>query len=427
MKRRDFLRLIGAAGVTGAFPGMLIKSAAAAEAAPFQGVALITIAAGGGWDHSSFCDPRENPDINRWANNNPAGAAGNLRYAPFAENAELFDKYSDRMLVINGIDLQSNGHGGASLSHTTGGLSGYPVLNAVYGAIHGAGLPMPWLHASGQTQHLGVLPFTRLPSATEMRTLADPNRRDGDRLYLRSSDAEIIERYRVQRLQAQLQQAGMPYAQAQLATQYDARTNRGLMDQLSDALPDVIDTVDLKGTNSGMVSEIHRFLVAVQAGICVTANVSTGGFDTHSNHDARHAAALTRLTRAVDYLWTKAEEIGIADRILVHLTSDVGRTPRYNGNNGKDHWSNGSSVLMMKGQPWTNRVVGLSGPAHQKVNIDPATLQEDANGERLRMPHVHRALRRVLGIENDPICQQYDFGAPEIDLLNPSNQSPVNV
>ncbi|OOY66253.1 DUF1501 domain-containing protein [Solemya velum gill symbiont] len=390
MKRRDFVKLLGAAGAAGALPGVSLRSASAAEVEPFEGMVLVTLVANGGWDHSSLCDPRENPAINHWADTMPAGTAGNLRYAPFAENAEFFDKYFDRMLVINGIDLQTNGHSAARLTQASGALSGYPVLNAIYGAIHNAGLPMPWLidGSSTPSQDLGLQPVTRLPATDLMRSLANPNRRDGTRQFLRTADIAIIEQYRQERLQALLQENGMPYRDSQVASQLDARINRGLMHRLDDVFPETIDSLDLKGESNSMISRIHRMLVAIQAGICVTASASSGGFDTHGNHDAGHTTALTRFTRSVDYLWEKAEELGIADRIVLHLTSDVGRTPHYNSNNGKDHWSVGSSIVMMKNQPWTNRSVGMT----------------DA-----------------------PLCQEFSIDVPDIDLLNPAYSNPVIV
>jgi hypothetical protein len=427
MKRRDFLKAMSALGMAGAFPGMIPRGASAGE--PFGGLALITVFAGGGWDQSAFCDPRENPEINHWAETGRAGVAGNLRFAPVAENAELFEKYYDRMLVVNGIDLQTNGHTAAQLSQHTGGLSGYPTLNAIYGASQGAGLPMPWLYYGGESQHLGVQPLTRLPDLAELRQLADSNLRDSARQFLRTSDLKILQRYRLARLEAHRARAEhLPFTGRKVEELYGAYTSRDLMRELTGFLPDEIDTRDLKGEVRSRISVIHRFLIAVQAGVCVTASVRTKlGFDTHANHDADHGKALVDLVRTLDYLWTKAEVLGVAHRLVVHVTSDVGRAPGYNGAEGKDHWSNGSSLIMMKNRSWTNRVVGMSGPAHEKVAIDPFTLQESPDGERLMSAHVHLALRRILGIDQHPLAQQYAFDVPEIDLLDPAVSSPVNV
>ena len=429
MKRRDFIKMLGAVGTAAAFPGMCLRSAQAAETQPFTGKALISLYAGGGWDHSSFCDPRENPSVNHWADNNKAGIAGNLRYAPFAENAEFFEKHFQRMLVFNGMNLQTNGHGGAAMTHGSGGLAGYPVLNAIYAAVNGAGLPLAWLAGGGgPSEHMSLPGATGLPSGDRLRSLANPNYKDGKTLYFRSSDHVILERYRRERLQAQLLDTGMPYADAKVSSQLDALVNSSLINRIEAVMPEEIDTVDLKGDNNRLISKIHLMLIAIKAGICVTGNMSTGGFDTHNNHDQRHAVALTRLTRAADYLWTKAEEMGMADRIVLHLASDVGRTPRYNGNNGKDHWSTGSAIIMANAQPWGNRIVGLSSSDHRSVNINPTTLQPAGDeGVSLKTAHLHQTLRRILGIENDPVSKQYAFQVAEIDTLNPVNSSPINV
>ena len=48
--------------------------------------------------------------INHWAENNEIQQAGNIPFAPFANNAAFFEKYHDRMLVINGVDAQTNSH-----------------------------------------------------------------------------------------------------------------------------------------------------------------------------------------------------------------------------------------------------------------------------------------------------------------------------
>ena len=434
MKRRDFLRLAGTAGLATALPGLAMRPAFAdtptePQAEPFGGLALITIFAGGGWDHSSFADPRENVAINHWAANAPAGTAGNLRYAPIAENQAFFERYHDRLLVINGIDLQTNGHGSADMAQHTGALSGLPNLNALYAANVGAGLPMPWLYYSGNDTRLGLVPPTAVPDHERLLGLADPNRRDGSRRYFRASDMDLIEQARRARLLARMGRVDdLPFTQRKVEELYRARTDRGLLERLADVVPESLDAVDLAGDGHNRVSAVHRFLIAIQAGLCVTANLRTGhNYDSHGNHDANHETGARHLTRLLDYLWTKAEVLGISDRLVVHVTSDVGRTPWYNGSNGKDHWSNGSAWIMMANQPWTDRSVGLSGPAHEKLDIDPVTLQPSATGERLRTAHVQVALRRILGIDQTPLAGQFPLDVPEIDLLNPAYQSGVAV
>ena len=49
---------------------------------------------------------------------------------------------------------------------------------------------------------------------------------------------------------------------------------------------------------------------------------------------------------ALNFFWDTAELLGLADRILLVIGSDFGRTNFINETNGKDHWPIGSYILM---------------------------------------------------------------------------------
>ena len=165
-------------------------------------------------------------------------------------------------------------------------------------------------------------------------------------------------------------------------------------------------------------SELRRqaqlTVLAFETGVAVSADLWLGGFDTHSKHDLDQAWLLGNLTESVDYLWDYAEEHGVADRMVVVMGSDFGRTNFYNSQEGKDHWPIGSFVIMEKNQPWTNRVVGETDDLHFARRINPTTLQrDDANGTIIYPKHVHKALRRYLGIETTPGAQRFPFNSTE--------------
>jgi uncharacterized protein (DUF1501 family) len=200
------------------------------------------------------------------------------------------------------------------------------------------------------------------------------------------------------------------------------------MQALSSVLPSSLDTLDLQGSKRNGIRELHMFLVLAAAGLTATGSFSTGGWDSHGNHDAAHANTLTDLTRLLDYTWTKADSMGLADRLIVHVTSDVGRTPSYNATNGKDHWSIGADFLMAKNAAWANRIVGISGAKHEQVKINPTTLkQDDNNGIYLQTKHLHAALRELLGISQHPLAQRYDLKAEALPLFNSAVASGITV
>ena len=151
-------------------------------------------------------------------------------------------------------------------------------------------------------------------------------------------------------------------------------------------------------------------MLAFRAGVAVSADLFLGGFDTHGDHDPEHDWLLGNLTDSIDFLWDYAELHGVADRLVVVIGSDFGRTNHYNADGGKDHWPIGSFVVIEKNQPWTNRVIGETDELHFARRVDPSTLQrDDANGVLIHPKHIHKALRRYLGIENSPGSQQSPF------------------
>ena len=142
----------------------------------------------------------------------------------------------------------------------------------------------------------------------------------------------------------------------------------------------------------------------------MSADLWLGGFDTPATHDPEHEWLLGNLTDSVDYLWEYAEQHGVADRMLVVIGSDFGRTNFYNSDNGKDHWPIGSYVITEKGQRWTNRVIGETDGLHFAQRINPLSLARyDTNGTIVYPKHVHKTLRRYLGIENSPGPQRFPF------------------
>ena len=162
--------------------------------------------------------------------------------------------------------------------------------------------------------------------------------------------------------------------------------------------------------NSNLRQQAQLTILAFKARVAVSADLLLGGFDTHAKHDPDHNLLLTNLTNSVDFLWQLAEIHGVADRLVVVIGSDFGRTNHYNVDAGKDHWPIGSFVVMEKNQPWTNRVVGETDALHFAHKIHPATLRrDDANGTIIYPKHIHKAIRRYLGIENSLGAQRFPF------------------
>ena len=112
----------------------------------------------------------------------------------------------------------------------------------------------------------------------------------------------------------------------------------------------------------------------------------------------------------------------MADRLVIVMQSEMGRTPWYNETGGKDHWSVTSMMAMGAGIRG-GRVVGMtsvnpeSGFDQSPTLLDPATLALSANGARVRPEHLQQALREHLGIAEHPLSARFALKLPPEEHL----------
>ena len=423
MKRREFLRLMSIAGTTSALPLSLAMKQAQADF-PHTGTLVFNVHAGGAWDTSSFCDPKQRTDVNNWASNNTARTAGNLRYAPFADNQSFFNKYYQDMLVINGVDGQTNAHSAGIRHQLTGTLgSGFPTTEGLYSAIEGDGLPLAYMGQGALTETSnGLVKYTRA-GAGRIRDVSKPNTRFGNTLFFSPTALDLVRQTHVERANERLDQDLLPKVKEKIAELRDSQATSGRLNEFGNSLPGSFDSRDLLGNNDSRIQLAHVALHAMSQGVSCSAAVESVGFDSHDDHDNRQSVAMARLTRLVDYIWTKAESYGIQNRLVVVITSDFARTPFYNGGAGKDHWPIGSVVVMRKGVNWTNRVVGMTDSTQGAVKINPTTLQADAGGITIEPRDVHQMLRQLVGIGSNPVSNTFDLQSRNFSFLNANRSS----
>jgi hypothetical protein len=148
-------------------------------------------------------------------------------------------------------------------------------------------------------------------------------------------------------------------------------------------------------------------LASFKAGVCVSANLSIGQFDSHNNNDPDQMKLIPEFLAGIDYLMTKGDELQIRDRLVVVIQSEMGRTPNYNSGNGKDHWSINSIMFLGRGITG-NRVLGATDEKQQLVPIDPRSMAIDREGGiRVRPEQVHQALRELAGVAEHDFAKRF--------------------
>ena len=399
MKRRAMLKHL-AASVGVAVSGFRLPLVHAAD---YRGKLFVFVQADGGWDPTSFCDPKANtpgePVINHWAERDEIRQAGNIAYAPFARNAAFFEKYHRRMLVINGVDAQTNSHTVGVVHNWSGRNSeGYPTTTALLAAHYAHGLPVPYLSFGGFSATSGITRFTRIDEPSLLRSIANPTMEVFDAAF-NEADWAVLESYRAATAERLASAPGLLPGDVRHRGFYRSAFATEGLKAYADAIPpeDELEQEERYDfyPHSTLRRQAQLTVLAFKTGVAVSADLFLSGFDTHDNHDPEHEWRLGNLTDSVDFLWEYAEEHGVADRMVVVLGSDFGRTNFYNAQSGKDHWPIGSFVIMEKNQPWIGRAVGETDGLHFAQRIHP------------------RTLRRYLGIANSPGAQRFPFNNTE--------------
>ncbi|MBK8262452.1 MAG: DUF1501 domain-containing protein [Nannocystis sp.] len=431
MDRRKFLSLMAFAGLgvagTRAFGGDDDRDPITGKRreplfASYTGPLYVMVNAGGGWDPTSLCDPKGyavdpmEPDaMNRSFATSAIEEAGNIRYAPLGtmDNPtafkDFFQKHYQRLMVLNGVDTATNGHDSGARHCFCGRLAeGYPSFAALAAATAGNDLPMAYLSFGGYDETMGIVARTRSGNTNALGRIAYPDRQDPNNeasTFHSAKAAELIKAAQDDRRAHLEALENLPRVRNAISMLYAARTGTNELKKLQEYLPNPL-------SNDGDQRQVQVAIAAYRAGISAAVNLNMGGFDTHGNHDASHIPRLAALLRQIDFLWSEAEAVGVANNMVVLVASDFGRTPRYNDGNGKDHWSITSMMLMGKGIPG-NTVIGATDPGHRALNINPATLALDEGGIRLEPRHVHKSLRRLAGIDDNEWGNRFPLTIPD--------------
>jgi hypothetical protein len=155
----------------------------------------------------------------------------------------------------------------------------------------------------------------------------------------------------------------------------------------------VRDALDLKKEDPAVRDRykgVEQFLTArrlIEAGIsCVT--LSIGGWDTHGNNFKTLARQLPQVDRGIANLIQDLHDRGMQDDVVTVMWGEFGRTPKVNGNAGRDHWPAVMSALVAGGGLTMGQMVGSSTERGERPKDSPYTV-----------PQVLSTLYRAIGID----------------------------
>lgn len=140
------------------------------------------------------------------------------------------------------------------------------------------------------------------------------------------------------------------------------------MDKEPDAMKDAY------GRNeAGMRMLLARRLVEGGARF---VTLTYGGWDHHANIQGAIAGQLPPFDQAFAQLITDLEQRGLLASTLVVVASEFGRTPKINGDAGRDHWPKVFSVAMAGGGLKRGMVYGSSNSTASEPEIDALGVED---------------------------------------------------
>lgn len=421
--RRDFLQICGMAGLGIAAPVWFpsISRAEAKDLTAYEGPYYVVFNASGGWDTTYLMDPKGVGEINRLYKEGDILTHGSHKFAPNAahikegmSNEKFFEEFGSELLTLNGLDYSVNNHSPGARYMATGKLDSlaFPTFAALVAACKGPQCPLAFLTFGNYSNTGNIVPMSRIPYLPSLQKVANADGIEGNLKSPYHDDFALdrIQRSLKEQMDARVSDVMLPRVERAQSMLYAAQIS-------SEALQRITPFIPSKVPKERLSQQAEIALASFKAGVCVSANLSIGQFDSHNNNDADQMKLIPEFLAGIAYLVRRAEELKIRDKLVVVIQSEMGRTPTYNKGNGKDHWSIGSIMFMGKGIRG-NRVIGATDEKQFSVPIVPGTLATDKEkGIRVRPEHIHHELRALAGIAEHPMSKKFPLGIKEEERL----------
>lgn len=363
--RRDFLRIGGLALGGLSLPQVLRAESAGGVKKSHKAVIMIYLP--GGPSHQDMYDIKEDAprEFRGEFNAIPTCIPGVRICEHMPQLAKNFDKFA----VIRSITDSASDHSsfqpltGHSRKDAVQPSGGWPGAGAVIGKLQGSGrgsMP-PYIALNGSDPKGGAgggflgASYGAFSPSGKGRADMVLNGVTLDRLEDRKSLLEGVDRFR-READMSGQMNGMDAFNQEA---FNVVTSNKLAKALDVSAEDkkVAEAYKTRGDR-----KVNDFLVArrlVEAGArFVTLNF--GGWDTHSKNFETLKKQLPVLDQGVTALVRDLHDRGMEKDVTVVVWGEFGRTPRVNGNAGRDHWPRVSSVLLAGGGMKTGQMIGAT-------------------------------------------------------------------
>lgn len=414
MQRRDLFRwgaATAALTALGSLPSLAAPRARSARR-------LLFVFAQGGWDTSYALDPKQAPHVDV-----PEGALqrfGELEAFTHASRPAALDYFTRHAAVtatVRGVLVGSVAHPECQKRMATGTRSeSNPDLAAIVAHELGRDLPLPYLV-------LGDLAFTgpfsasagRVGQRNQLVTLLDPAQAYGAEvqapLWESEAEAAVLERY------AQASAARLRAVRG--AHGYNRRRVDDFLESMQRAqkLGAARAGLGRRGRTLAFDDQISFALDALEQDLSQAVMLNTRlDYDTHAGNAEQAASqevTFAGLARIVDELTARpGRQAGtrMIDDTVVLCLSEMSRTPKLNGNLGKDHWPVGAALLAGAGVRG-GKSYGATTEAGQATLLDFLTGAPSGGGRSLGAGNLAAGVLSLCGVEPAPYLDAEVFHA----------------
>jgi hypothetical protein len=380
--RRDFLKagVLGAGGL--ALSDLLRMRAQAAQSGqPTRNTSVVWLWLGGGPTHVETFDPKMSAPAEF---RSTVGAVQSN--VPGVELGGVFPKMArvaDKMAFVRSFAHTNSGHGGGTHWVMTGynfppADNGMGQVKPGFGSIlarhRGAnnresGLPtyvrMGGILGDGPSW-LGsaYAPFDTAGNArNNMNMQVTMDRLSERRNLLRSFDA----------LDREIDRSGLMQGLDSFETQaFELLQSRAR--ETFDISREDPRTLDMYG-NSSLARQLLMARRLCEAGVGFVT-LQYGGWDMHGQIAQSMRTTAPALDHAVSAFVQDIHQRGLENDVLLVVTGEFGRTPRVNGNAGRDHWAPLSTLALAGGGLRMGQVVGESNARAEVPRTTPITPQD---------------------------------------------------
>ena len=375
--RRDFLR-IGALAAGGLTLADVHRAAAESPSAVHTDRSVIWLWLGGGPTHVETFDPKMTaPQEYR---STTGEVKTSLPGVTLGGHFEKLAQQADKLAIVRSFAHTNSGHGGGT--HYM--MTGYDNRN-----IDNGGLPPRPSHGSYLARTRGVNhPRTGMPTYVRLNGISsdgpqflgtayspfDPNGQARRNLTLVNGvDNTRLDNRRalltgIDRLDRAVDRSGLMDGLDSFEQQAFGLITSETVKRAFDITQEDPRTIDRYGTGLGAQLLQARRLAEAGTGF---VTIHYGGWDMHGNIKKAMAGRGPAVDHAVASLVEDLHLRGLRDNVMVVVTGEFGRTPKVNGNSGRDHWAPLTPLLLAGGGFNVGQVIGESSSKAERPMTDP--------------------------------------------------------